>query len=122
MTQPVLLRENFWAIGYTNYDKNFQIVGKYLNYKTRFGRGYSCILPPGSWQIICTTKMVRSDQAAEVVEYIVSPMVRGYRDYEAVQSREVNEAVVGHAIDSFRSLLRSVNLNPDNNYLILKKQ
>jgi hypothetical protein len=119
MTQPINLRAEYWAVGYTNYDKDFKIVGKYLNYKTRFGRGYSYILPPGSWQIICTTKEVTVKQAATIVQMFNNGV---YRDYALAEFDPCDEymSCFLDPIESLESLLKSKGCDGPN-YIILKK-
>lgn len=60
------------------------------------------------------------DEISEIVEYVVSPILRGYRDYDSLKGKEVIEAIVDTPCQSFASLLRSHNLKPETTVVIPK--
>lgn len=49
------------------------------------------------------------DAIAEGIEYIVSPMVSGYRDYLTEKLRGIKSAIVGSPRESYKSLWQSIN-------------
>lgn len=129
MTQPVLLRENFYGITILGEEcgaiikvedgKSFINVGNVTT-----GEYWQVItLPQGSWQIICTTKEITEERAIGINPPLNNPFLKinKYRNHLVPQTETVADATRDWK-ESFDSLLRSVNLNPDNNYLILKKQ
>jgi len=71
-------------------------------------------LPPGTWQIVCTTKDVTEEVAHEIVE--TQGEWNGRKIYKCYDKSDL---WVYNSVISFRSLLRSLNLN--GHYLILKK-
>jgi hypothetical protein len=85
-------------------------------------------LPPGTWEIVCTSKNVTEEQASEIVDssqwYFPVKHTR-YVDYAFPFDREFKQRWsegFGKAIDSLRSLLASKECDLNNNWLILKKQ
>lgn len=72
-------------------------------------------LPPGSYEILFTTKDCTEEQAA-TLPMEDSGINFGYKDYEGKQSSHF------YADHALLSLLRSHSLDPKNkNYLLLKK-
>lgn len=72
------------------------------------------------WQFLFSTHAPTEDQLCEVVEYIVTDMLQGYRDYEF--TTKSMWAVCNTPVESFKSLLRSKKLSyTDKWYAILKK-
>lgn len=68
-------------------------------------------LPPGSWQIVCTSKECTREHADQIVEKIEEQF---YKDYE------YKGGIFTGPLPSLHSLLRSKGLDPDKT-LILKK-
>lgn len=71
--------------------------------------------------VLFPTAKATEEQAAEVVQFVVSDMVRGYRDYEAINEKEVTEAIQVDIFASLKSLLRANGLDAEKNYLLLIK-
>lgn len=71
-------------------------------------------LPPGTWQIVCTSKEATKEQAYNIVEHDWD----GFKDYG-----EVDLSLVPwiSPIDSLKSLLTSKGCDINKNWLILKK-
>lgn len=101
-------------------------IGFYVDGKTFGDEGFSWSesieIPFGSWQIICTTKEMTEQKIAEL--YLVDwfEIVGGERGYKDYCGDDEYRYPFKTRKESFSSLLRSVNLNPEGNYLILKKQ
>lgn len=72
-------------------------------------------LPAGTWEIICASKECTEEQAKGVVEEY---SIRGHKRFEDY-SREFMWQET--ALDSLRSLLTLKGLDPNKNYIILKK-
>lgn len=72
-------------------------------------------LPPGSWQLLCTTKETTWLQAAGMVEHYRG----GFVNYESNSMPKV--AAYSTPFLSLNSLLASKGLDPNNNYALLKK-
>lgn len=120
---PTNLRNEYFGMEYTAYDKNFKIEGKYLNYKTRFGRGYSMILPPGTWQIVCLSGECTEEQAASIVQIISNGKISGrpqYRRYDRGAKDTPARMWTRDSRHALETLLISKGLNPQNT-LILKQ-
>jgi hypothetical protein len=64
-------------------------------------------LPAGNWTFICTSKGITEEQAAEVVQSAPNAPMHIYKDYQ--QWNEYYRT----ALESFRSLLRSLSLTGD---------
>jgi hypothetical protein len=78
--------------------------------------GDMTILPPGTWEIVCTSKEATEEQAAQIVERDGN----GYKDYAAgPPENDYGDFVL--ASNSLNSLLTSKGCDLKNNYLILKK-
>lgn len=73
-------------------------------------------LPPGSYEILFTTKDCTEENAKLVAESM-SPYITGmiFKDYETGYFE------FDAACPSLKSLLRSKNLDPAKNYLLIKK-
>lgn len=73
-------------------------------------------LPPGAWEIVCTSKEVTHEQVWMIVESV---------DSEGRGLQYINYAngiyVFSNAKSSFRTLLTQKGCDLKNNYLILKK-
>jgi hypothetical protein len=82
-----------------------------MNYATT---GVNPLLPPGKWSILFTTKEAKEEDWGNVVEF--DELANCYNDYEDV------EGGYHSSIESGLSLLRSRGLNPDNNFVILKRE
>lgn len=80
---------------------------------------YVIFLPPGSWEILGRLNGIQDEVAARLVEYVVSPIVMGYRDYLAIGYKEIKEAIVDTSTESLKSFFRSNGV--EGNLLILKQ-
>lgn len=133
MTQ---LTENVFAVEAPEYSKNYRLgkserlKGK-LFYNTTldyFAAGQVIDLPPGSWQLLCTTREASEEQARVVVgssEWYFPARHTRYIDY-AHPVYENNKQAWAHgfgkAIESLNSLLTSKGLDLNKNYCLLKKK
>jgi hypothetical protein len=70
-------------------------------------------LPPGTWEIVCTSKEASVAHAAKIVEEVEG----GYKGYN---TREDNVLFWREPIDSFYSILASKGCDLNKTYLILK--
>lgn len=118
MTQPTHLIGSTYGLPIPEdahgIDINKYANGSELNYWLISGDKETLIvidLPPGNWQLICTTKEVTEEQAKGIVEREEGE----FKDYEC------DEAVYMYAANSLRSLLTSKGLDPNKNYLLIKK-
>jgi hypothetical protein len=98
-------------------------IGFYYEGELRFSH-----LPgPGNWQIICTTKECTEEQGKGIVhssEWFFPVKHTRYVDYKYPYDRENKQRWsegFGSALGSFVSLLETKGLNPETNYLIIKK-
>lgn len=80
--------------------------------------GDMIILPTGNWQYITTSELISEEQCKEIVE---ADILGGYKEYS---NDEYDFLPWITALDSFKSLLRSLNLkraavlkNQENNLL-----
>jgi hypothetical protein len=138
MTTPTHIRGEYWAIPIPedawnfkpeNFKTDFVINIGYLLYSAPGkAKRYSGLpgayadtikkpikLPPGSWQILCTSKECTHEQVYEIVEHDDD----GFKDYE--KDGFHNDLPFPNPVDSLRSLLTSKGLDTDKNYVILKK-
>lgn len=72
-------------------------------------------IPPGSYDILFTTKEATEDQAAQIVK----------REWDSEYQQWFYLTETGLTLDyreSLNFLLRSKGLNPDKNYLLIKKK
>lgn len=87
----------------------------------------SISLPAGNWQLICTTKEVTEEQAKGIVgnsEWFFPERHTRYIDYEQLvgpDNKQAWNAGFSNALLSLRSLLTSKNLDPNKNYILIKK-
>jgi hypothetical protein len=73
-------------------------------------------LPPGTWEIVCTSKEASVIQSMEIVEQEGNY----FKDYD--KDRFHHDIPFSSPIDSLNSLLTAKGCDLNNNYLILKKQ
>lgn len=74
-------------------------------------------LPPGSWQLLCTTREVTEEQAKGIVEY--DSFIDGYKDYDTDNFHHDTPFI--NALDSLNSLITSKGLDTNKNYCLLKR-
>jgi hypothetical protein len=74
-------------------------------------------LPPGTWEIVCTSIATPPEHVYEVIEHDGD----GFKDYGAGPPENDYGPFV-NIIDSLNSLLTSKGCDLNKNYLILKKQ
>lgn len=142
MTQPTHLLDQVFAIEVPEGSINFTVDMGYLIYKvpnyanwctdailSDYGRLSKYLethsadkdyktggIPlPGNWQIICSSKECTEEQAKGVVEEY---SIRGHKRFEDYSIEFMWQET---ALDSLRSLLTSKGLDPNKNYIILKK-
>ena len=104
------LRENYWAVealeGATNFDINRYGISSELNYWViKEGKQKLIVIdiPPGTWEIVCTSKEATEDNCALIAGLSFQDVVHGY-------SRTF-----------FHDLLTSKGCDLNKHYLILKK-
>jgi len=92
-----------------------------------YGEADAVQLPPGQWQIACTSKEATEEQAAGIVDrsqwYFPVKHTR-YVDYAYPFDREFKQKWgegFGTAVESLRSLLTSKGCDLKKDYIILKK-
>jgi len=73
-------------------------------------------LPPGIWEIVCTSKSATEEQAREIAER----NGEGWIDYD--KDHFHHDIPYPEAVDAFSSLLTSKGCDLNKNWLILKKQ
>jgi hypothetical protein len=76
-------------------------------------------LPPGTWQIVCTSKTFEARHALEVLEWFELAAKCGFRDYS--QPDDLRYPFEDHR-QSLNSLLTSKGCDLNKIYLILKKK
>lgn len=131
----VELRENYWAVevpeGATGLDVNHYQVGSELNYWVTDGGKETLIiidLPPGTWEIVCTSKEATEEQAVNLIQWSEwhfpvkhTRYIDYTRPYDTALKQKWGDGF-GTALESFNSLLASKGCDVNKNYLILKKQ
>jgi hypothetical protein len=79
-------------------------------------------LPPGSWQIICTTKECQKKVPMGIVECKIVEYDGGIKGTRFVNYMNPDQRFwFINKTESFRSLLLSKKMDPNKNYLIIKK-
>ncbi len=118
------LRENIWAVEVPEGAKELHIEvslkgSPYIGYKFKddelLNEYQNINLPPGTWEIVCTSKEATEEQAASIVEEV---RLRGNIRYEDYTREYMWQET---AIDSLNSLLASNGCDLNKNWLILKK-
>lgn len=136
------LREQFWAYAapFGKYEwKLIEVDEKwYINGLDEDGEMQAGLkpLPPGNWQIVCTSKEATEAQAKGIVETIhieIAPSPgndfggdwdTGYVDYEnpgEFAGWQGDAGAFRKAVQSLKSLLTSKGCDINKTYLILKK-
>jgi hypothetical protein len=97
------LRDNYYALQVAD-GEHAVIAANTITWRTpnATGRGFIA-LPPGTWEIVCTSKEATEDECALIAGLLFQDVVHGY-------SRTF-----------FHDLLTSKGCNTKQNYLILKK-
>jgi hypothetical protein len=112
----------FWLQVVPDDASDFMIRMGYLDHITQGGSDYIS-LPSGTWAIHSDSATITESQAAELVEkvHIRTHEEWAYRNYtEGFKLNEIGVTIgYSFAIDSFESLLRSLNIN--NRVIILEK-
>ena len=75
-------------------------------------------LPPGNWQLLCTTREISEEQAKEFLEWFQVDNSIGWRDYFEKEPFRYKYTNYKHSLNS---LIASNNLDPEMNYVLLKK-
>lgn len=116
MTQ---LTENVFAVEVPEGASNFEICNYGLNDALEYDypQGHEVSdLPPGNWQLLCTTREASELQAA----CIVDSDGNGWKDYDKTSITSCYPFTSSCA--SLRSLLTSKGLDVNKNYVLLKKE
>lgn len=117
MIQPIHLIGDAYAADIPD-PANAIINDNVITWKNSMAQGRGFIaLPPGNWEIICTTKECTEDQAKCIVEH--DAFIDGYKDYDT--DRFHHEDPFIKALDSLRSLLVARRCDPNKNYVIIKR-
>jgi hypothetical protein len=125
------LRDNYWAVeapegakyhridGVPNgafYELIFYKDSEDIDFPEEIEEIKIVDLPPGSWQIVCTSKDATAEQIKEVIERNGD----GWIDYD--KDRFHNDILFPDPMDSFKSMLQAKGCDLNKTYLILKKQ
>jgi hypothetical protein len=122
------LRENIWAWDVPD-PEHAVISGNTITWSSpgAVARGFM-VLPPGQWEIVCTSKEATEEQAAAIVQHSLwwfpEKHIR-YIDYAYpfdTALKQKWDQGFGKAIQSLNSLLASKGCDLNKNYLIIKKQ
>jgi hypothetical protein len=124
---PTLLINNVYSVEVPEGAENFRILKfsqpQTFSYDYSIRKGDRCTkgliamvnLPPGSWQLIGHVNDITEELAATIVERDGD----GYKDYSGGFHHDLP---FPNAIASLNSLLTSKALDPNKNYVLLKKQ
>lgn len=132
------LRNNHYAVEVPNSSvkHHLSFTGKYATsddqsvfYKhadeTELDEWTMLDLPPGTWQIVCTSKEATEEQAAGIVQVISNGKVSGrpqYRRYDRDPVKDMPaRSWTRDARHALETLLTSKGCDLNKNYLILKK-
>lgn len=126
------LREQYWAYPLPETAEGAEIRGEHpgrtYQLLSFYGEADAIDLPPGTWQIVCTSKEVTEEQAASIVnssQWHFPVKHTRYVDYAYPFDREFKQRWsegFGKATESLASLLASKGCDLNKTYLILKKQ
>jgi hypothetical protein len=118
--QMIFLRENYWAYPLPESAEGAEIRGEHSGRPYQllsfYGEADAVDLPPGTWQIVCTSKNATYLQAASIVEHFRG----GFVDYDENSIPRVYAYT--SPFESLNSLLTSKECDLNINWLILKKQ
>jgi hypothetical protein len=116
-----LLRENYWAVEVPEDAEQIEVCNYGSNDTIEWVHKIDSVnayrvddLPPGTWQIICTTKDATIDQAQQIVE----AQDDGFRNYNEDDFHY--DLPLMSPFDSLRSLLEAKGLR-GKNYCIIQK-
>jgi hypothetical protein len=126
------LREQWWAYPLPVTAEGAEIRGEHpgrpYQLLSFYGEADAVDLPPGTWQIVCTSKEVTEEHAHSLVDsstwHFPIKHTR-YIDYAYPFDREFKQRWsegFGTAKESLASLLTSKGSHLNKNWLILKKQ
>jgi hypothetical protein len=113
------LRENYWAYPMPKAE-GAEIRGEHpgrpYQLLSFYGEADAVDLPPGTWEIVCTSKEATSDKVIDLVDSVDSEG-RGliFMNYKN------GMYVFGSPLSSLRTLLTSKGCDLNKNWLILKK-
>jgi hypothetical protein len=125
----IYLREQFWAYPMPDAE-GAEIRGEHSGRPYQllsfYGEADAVQLPPGTWEIVCTSKEVTEEQAENIVQLISNGKITGrpqYRRYDRDPAKDTPARSwtrdVRHALET---LLTSKGCDLNKNWLILKKQ
>lgn len=127
MTQPIQLIAETYAVEAPD-PTNAIISGNVITWKNSQAQGRGFIaLPAGNWQLICATKECTEEQAKEIVgssEWYFPARHTRYVDYGhpyASDNKQAWSIGFSGSRDSLCSLLTSKGLDPNKNYVLIKK-
>jgi hypothetical protein len=108
------LLKGVYAVGIPDsaYDITIRQNGQMQGYKKTGAIYWDRDLPPGKWTILFSTKEATEEQWKSIIGY--DELANCYYDYIDMGSGYHDAIKSGH------SLLRSRNLDPANNYAIIK--
>jgi|ERR1044071_3896124 hypothetical protein len=125
LTIMIHLREQYWAGEVPEGAERFEVsiqddgIPCYTYwYKDNIDPTVIC-LPPGTWEIVCTSKTFKAWHALEVLEWFEFAAKCGFRDYS--QPDDLRYPFEDHR-QSLNSLLTSKGCDLNKIYLILKKK
>lgn len=112
----ILQPDNKWTVPYLKYV--YRSIYHTRNFKKDFYCGDETPLPTGSYEILFTTKKVSEEDAKKVVgkegvhpSWPFNPLYTNYGN---------DRVYIDDARESLQSLLRSKNLDPAKNYLLIR--
>lgn len=112
------LRENYWAVEVPDDANGFKITDKSIG----FYDGQPSLkdirfihLPPGTWEIVCTSKAITNDHASDIVDRAGE----GWIDYD--KDNFHYDIPLPDPMQSFETMLTSKGCDKDKTFLILKK-
>jgi hypothetical protein len=108
------LRDQYWAVEKHEHSSLY-LASNTFDWHPKEGENYLG-LPPGTWEIVCTSSPTNLELLHQVVERVGS----GFKDYD--KDRLHHDLPFMSPIDSLQSLLTSKGCDLNKNYLILKKQ
>lgn len=122
------LRENIWAVEVPEGAKELHIEvslkgSPYIGYKFKddelLNEYQNINLPPGTWEIVCTSKEATEWQASEIVEHC---WVENSKGDEQMNCLGGNGIWFNSPLRALNSLLTSKGCDLNKNWMILKKK
>jgi len=125
----IQLRDQYWAYPMPNAE-GAEIRGEHpgrpYQLLSFYGEAEAIQLPPGTWEVVCTSKEVTEEQAASIVQVISNGKISGrpqYRRYDRDPVKDMPaRSWTRDARHALETLLASNGCDLNKNYLILKNQ